>query len=164
MTIYYGEDGMSQAFDDMRAKYERKHALGMASAADYVSVLYIPDEKDLVNEPVKYDPTVHDGYIIDEDGDKIFIGRATIAQPSGDNDYGGQPKVSAVDPIKDNVPRVEFVTAENQRKGMNRSSHFPPDPEPGYEASLEAKGADIIESVTDFPASKTQRYYSSTKS
>jgi hypothetical protein len=43
MVNYYGEDGLRQAIDDMNARYARKHALGMASAADHVSVLDIPD-------------------------------------------------------------------------------------------------------------------------
>jgi hypothetical protein len=130
-----------------------------------VMILDIPNEKDLESQPLKREPTVHNDYIIDEDGDKIFIGgHASVVQQATDADYGDQigtkiPEVKATDPIKDSVPRIEFANSENSRKGTgsgNREHNYPPDPEPGYDEALDALGHTIIESVTDFPESKTR--------
>jgi hypothetical protein len=49
-----------------------------------------------------------------------------------------------------------IANAENKRKGINYDSHFPDDPEPNYEQSLEDNGATVKESVTHFPKSNTK--------
>ena len=53
MTNYYGDDGMRQAFDNLRAKYERRNALDMAGrTADHVTVIDIPDTTSAAEQPI----------------------------------------------------------------------------------------------------------------
>jgi hypothetical protein len=76
---------------------------------DNIIDLTFSDEKDPENERPQRDPTFHNGYVIDEDGDKIFIGgTVSIAQKATDEDYDDQigtkiPEIKAIDPVKDSV-------------------------------------------------------------